>query len=169
MERLPPHIMLRKTLRELPTKSGEGECVITEFLVGFVCLQLRNYMQTELFRKSYLYAGLLPPRKLGTFLPEEGFLESHLLSKMTKVKFSNRLYRQAAAAIRRFLRFFVCNKEVFQLIRGLRCPLHGFETVCFQVFQFEFSYRKLFDELQSHIPICRLQVLRKITVRVVEA
>ena len=49
MERLPPHIMLRKTLRELPTKSGEGECVITELLVGFVCLQLRNYMQTELF------------------------------------------------------------------------------------------------------------------------
>ena len=57
MERLPPHIMLRKTLRELPTKSGEGECVITELLVGFVCLQLRNCMQTELFQKPYLHAG----------------------------------------------------------------------------------------------------------------
>jgi len=46
-----------------------------------------------------LHAGLLPPRKLGTFLPEEGFLESYLLSKMMKVKFSNRLYRQTEAAI----------------------------------------------------------------------
>ena len=54
----------------------------------YICLfTSRNCMQTELFRKSYLYAGLLPPRTLGTFLPEEGSLESHLLWKMTKVKF----------------------------------------------------------------------------------
>ncbi len=42
MARLPPHIMLRKTLRELDfaKQKTEGECVIQEFWIGFVCLQV---------------------------------------------------------------------------------------------------------------------------------
>ncbi|MBQ2988847.1 MAG: hypothetical protein IJD59_07070, partial [Clostridia bacterium] len=39
------------------------------------------------FLKILFARGLLPPRKLGTFLPEEGFLASHLLAKLTKLNF----------------------------------------------------------------------------------
>ncbi|MBQ2987499.1 MAG: hypothetical protein IJD59_00180, partial [Clostridia bacterium] len=39
------------------------------------------------FSKALFARGLLPPRKLGTFLPEEGFLASHLLAKLTKLNF----------------------------------------------------------------------------------
>ncbi|MBR6744061.1 MAG: hypothetical protein IKM00_02445 [Clostridia bacterium] len=39
------------------------------------------------FSKVLFARGLLLPRKLGTFLPEEGFLASHLLAKLTKLNF----------------------------------------------------------------------------------
>ena len=57
-------------------------------ILDWICLfaSVKLYANRT-FSKALFARGLLPPRKLGTFLPEEGFLESHLLLKMTESNF----------------------------------------------------------------------------------
>ena len=57
-------------------------------ILDWICLfaSVKLYAN-KTFSKALFARGLLPPRKLGTFLPEEGFLASHLLAKLTKLNF----------------------------------------------------------------------------------
>ena len=57
---------------------------ILDWICLFVSVKL---YANRTFLKVLFARGLLPPRKLGTFLPEEGFLASHLLAKLTKLNF----------------------------------------------------------------------------------
>ena len=54
----------------------EGECVIQAFLIGFVCLQISNFAQTELFQNLMCTPGSFH-RKRSPSLPREAFL--HLI------------------------------------------------------------------------------------------
>ncbi|MBQ2987556.1 MAG: hypothetical protein IJD59_00465, partial [Clostridia bacterium] len=57
-------------------------------ILDWICLFASvKFYANRTFSKALFARGLLPPRKLGTFLPEEGFLASHLLAKLTKLNF----------------------------------------------------------------------------------
>ncbi|MBQ2988267.1 MAG: hypothetical protein IJD59_04100, partial [Clostridia bacterium] len=63
------------------------------------------------FSKALFARGLLPPRKLGTFLPEEGFLASHLLAKLTKLNFLTDFF-DSLGSVKRASRIFLYHRKL---------------------------------------------------------